>query len=111
MLDPTQLANRRSVVTLAHGHADVLVQTLPLGVFAPGDGRGAPRTAVAIGDMMLELEASLAGERLRGEAAGCHTLPPAAASAYRRPHGSLRQHPARALKAGALGFSPAPSAR
>ena len=69
MLDHTHLATRRSFVASAHGHADFPIQNLPLGVFAPEDGMGAPRAGVAIGDMILDLEATLAAGLLRSEAA------------------------------------------
>ena len=69
MLDHTHLATRRSFVASAHGHADFPIQNLPLGVFAPEGGMGAPRAGIAIGDMILDLEATLAAGLLRGEAA------------------------------------------
>ena len=68
MLDHTHLAARRSFVASAHGHADFPIQNLPLGVFAPEDGMGTPRTGIAIGEMILDLDASLAAGLLRGEA-------------------------------------------
>ncbi|MDE2514391.1 MAG: fumarylacetoacetase [Rhodospirillales bacterium] len=52
-------------VASAAGHADFPIQNLPLGVFAPPDGK--PRGGMAIGDAILDL--SLAAPLLRGAAA------------------------------------------
>jgi fumarylacetoacetase len=66
MTDLTHEAGRRSFVASANGHADFPLQNLPLGVVAIGGG--APRAAVAIGDMVLDLDAVLAAGLLDGEA-------------------------------------------
>lgn len=67
MLDHTHLADRRSFVASANGHADFPIQNLPLGVVSPGGG--APRAAVAIGDQVLDLEAALDAKLFCSEAA------------------------------------------
>ena len=69
MLDHTHLAALRSFVASANGHADFPIQNLPLGVFAPDEGKAAPRAGIAIGDMILDLDATLAAGLLRDEAA------------------------------------------
>ena len=55
MLDETHDAARRSFVASANGHADFPIQNLPLGIFSPSGAP--PRAGVAIGDMILDLEA------------------------------------------------------
>ena len=57
-----------SWVDTAKGHPDFPIQNLPLGVFSP-PGAGAPRTGVAIGDMVLDLAAAHAARLFSGEAA------------------------------------------
>lgn len=66
-LDFTHAPERRSWVTSANGHADFPIQNLPLGIFSPSGG--APRGGVAIGDMILDLEAALSAGAFTGEAA------------------------------------------
>ena len=66
MLDHTHDAGRRSFVGSANGHADFPIQNLPLGIFAPGGGT--KRAGVAIGDMILDLDAVLADGLLDGAA-------------------------------------------
>ncbi|WP_372618308.1 fumarylacetoacetase [Falsiroseomonas sp.] len=66
MHDHTHLASRRSFVASANGHADFPLQNLPFGIFAPRDG--APRAGVAVGDMILDLDAVLAAGLLDGAA-------------------------------------------
>jgi fumarylacetoacetase len=58
MLDATHDAGRLSCVASANGHADFPIQNLPLGVFSPAGE--APRAGVAIGDMILDIEAAQA---------------------------------------------------
>jgi fumarylacetoacetase len=59
MIDATHDAARRSWVALANGHPDFPIQNLPLGVFTPKASDTA-RLGVAIGDMVLDLQASAA---------------------------------------------------
>ncbi|WP_270936990.1 fumarylacetoacetase [Falsiroseomonas oryzae] len=66
MQDHTHLASRRSFVASANGHPDFPIQNLPLGIFALHDGTG--RAGVAIGDMILDLDAVLAAGLLDGAA-------------------------------------------
>lgn len=55
-LDITHDPAQRSWVESAHGAgADFTLQNLPLGVFRPADGIGAPRLGVAIGDRIVDL--------------------------------------------------------
>jgi fumarylacetoacetase len=49
------ISQRRSWVASANGHPDFPLQNLPLGVFSRGDST--PRGGVAIGDMILDLQA------------------------------------------------------
>jgi fumarylacetoacetase len=65
-LDETHDFGRRSWVASARNHADYPIQNLPLGVFSPASG--APRTGVAIGEMILDLPAALAAGLFAGEA-------------------------------------------
>ncbi|MET0371660.1 MAG: fumarylacetoacetase [Sphingobium sp.] len=53
--DETHDPARTSWVESANGHADFPIQNLPLGIFSPAGG--APRSGVAIGDMILDLPA------------------------------------------------------
>ncbi|CAN1598056.1 fumarylacetoacetase [Pseudomonas mediterranea] len=53
----TQVSPARSWVASANGHADFPLQNLPLGVFSVGGG--APRSGVAIGDHVFDLQAAL----------------------------------------------------
>ncbi len=53
--DPTLDPGLRSVVPVPEG-SDFPIQNLPFGVFAPGSG--APRVGVAIGEMVLDLDAA-----------------------------------------------------
>nr|WP_174278371.1 fumarylacetoacetase [Sphingomonas bacterium] len=64
-IDETHDPALTSWVAGADGHADFPIQNLPIGIFAPPSGR--PRAGVAIGDMILDLEATTA---LLPEAAG-----------------------------------------
>ncbi|MGY2046740.1 fumarylacetoacetase [Methylobacterium sp. JK268] len=66
-LDRTHDAGLRSFVPGADGHPDFPIQNLPLGIFAPRDGR--PRAGVAIGEAILDLPALLSAKLLAGEAA------------------------------------------
>lgn len=66
MQDHTHLAARRSFVASANGHPDFPIQNLPLGVFSPAGGT--KRAGVAIGDMILDLDALLAAGLLDGAA-------------------------------------------
>jgi fumarylacetoacetase len=67
VLDRTHDAGRRSFVASANGHADFPIQNLPLGIFSPaGETR---RAGVAIGDMILDLRATLEAGLLSGVAA------------------------------------------
>lgn len=74
MLEHTHIAARRSFVASANGHPDFPLQNLPLGVFAAGSNTSNPgqrptrRAGVAIGDMILDLEALLAAGLLEGDA-------------------------------------------
>lgn len=54
----TQTSITRSWVASANGHADFPLQNLPLGVFSVKGG-AAPRSGVAIGDHIFDLEAAL----------------------------------------------------
>ena len=53
----TQTSITRSWVASANGHADFPLQNLPLGVFSVKGS--APRSGVAIGDYIFDLEAAL----------------------------------------------------
>ncbi|MBV8455000.1 MAG: fumarylacetoacetase [Acetobacteraceae bacterium] len=64
--DNTHNPELRSWVTSANGHPDFPIQNLPLGVFSPL--AGAPRGAIAIGDMILDLRALHDANLLEGEA-------------------------------------------
>lgn len=66
MIDATHDPKAVSWVTSANGHADFPIQNLPLGMISYGGG--APRAAIAIGDMALDLGRLLNGGFLRGEA-------------------------------------------
>ncbi|MGG5809682.1 fumarylacetoacetase [Falsiroseomonas sp. CW058] len=66
MLDGTHDAGRRSFVASANGHDAFPVQNLPFGVFSPQGGTR--RAGVAIGDMILDLDAVLAAGLLDGAA-------------------------------------------
>jgi fumarylacetoacetase len=65
-LDSTHDPALRSWVESAGGHADFPIQNLPLGVFSPEAGEA--RVGVAIGDMILDLPATLAAGLLEGDA-------------------------------------------
>jgi fumarylacetoacetase len=56
-LDETHDPALRSWVAGANGHPDFPIQNLPLGVFTPPAG-GAPRAGIAIGEMILDLDAA-----------------------------------------------------
>ncbi|MBV4460252.1 fumarylacetoacetase [Pseudomonas sp. COR58] len=62
----TQTSIARSWVASANGHADFPLQNLPLGVFS-ADG-SAPRSGVAIGDRIFDLEAALDAGLFEGAA-------------------------------------------
>jgi len=66
-LDHTHLAARRSHVASANGHRDFPIQNLPLGIFSHRSGT--PRPGVAIGDMILDLDAVLDARLICSEAA------------------------------------------
>ena len=53
----TQLSPARSWVASANGHADFPLQNLPLGIFSIDDD--APRSGVAIGEQIFDLQAAL----------------------------------------------------
>ena len=55
-MTPSTLA--RSWIASANGHSDVPLQNLPVGVFSLAGST--PRSGVAIGDHILDLEAGLA---------------------------------------------------
>ena len=65
-LDDTHDAARQSFVASANGHTDFPIQNLPFGVFSPPGG--APRAGVAIGDMILDLEAAAEAHLFCGDA-------------------------------------------
>lgn len=65
-LDETHDPARTSFVASANGHADLPIQNLPFGVFAPQGA--APRGGVAIGGAILDLAAAARSGRLTGEA-------------------------------------------
>ncbi|MCH4875109.1 fumarylacetoacetase [Pseudomonas sp. TMW22091] len=62
----TQSSLARSWVTSANGHSDFTLQNLPLGVFSHKGS--APRSGVAIGEHIFDLEAALAAGLFEGEA-------------------------------------------
>ena len=62
----TQSSLARSWVASANGHSDFTLQNLPLGVFSHKGS--APRSGVAIGEHILDLEAALAAGLFEGEA-------------------------------------------
>jgi fumarylacetoacetase len=66
LLDETHDPDAFSWIESANGHTDFPLQNLPLGVFAPLDGR--PRGAVAIGDSILDLGALAQSGLLEGDA-------------------------------------------
>jgi fumarylacetoacetase len=66
MPDRTHDSKARSFVASANGHAEFPIQNLPFGVFSPAGGT--PRAGVAIGDMILDLDAVLAAGLLDGAA-------------------------------------------
>ncbi len=72
-IDVTHDPALTSWVESAAGHPDFPIQNLPYGIFSSGDGR--PRAGVAIGDMILDLDA----------AAAAGLLPEAARSVCRMP--------------------------
>jgi fumarylacetoacetase len=68
-IDHTHDPRKRSWVASANEPgADFPIQNLPLGVFRPGPD-AAPRAGIAIGDMILDLDAALAAQLLEGDAA------------------------------------------
>ena len=62
----TQSSLARSWVASANGHSDFTLQNLPLGVFSHKGS--APRSGVAIGEHILDLEAALAAGLFESEA-------------------------------------------
>ncbi len=66
MIDHTHDQAARSFVASANGHADFPIQNLPLGIFAPQGGTA--RAGIAIGEMILDLDAVLAAGLLDGAA-------------------------------------------
>jgi fumarylacetoacetase len=66
MPDQTHDPKARSFVASANGHADFPIQNLPFGVFSPAGGTA--RAGVAIGDMIIDLDAVLAAGLLDGAA-------------------------------------------
>ena len=65
-VDSTHDPDLESWVASANRHPDFPIQNLPFGIL--GDGGGAKRAVVAIGDKALDLEASLAAGLFAGEA-------------------------------------------
>ena len=65
-MDITHESGLRCWVPSAHGHAQFPVQNLPLGVFAPRDGRR--RGGIAIGDSILDLDGLAGSGLLNGNA-------------------------------------------
>ena len=74
----TQTSTTRSWVASANGHVDFPLQNLPLGVFSI-DG-GAPRSGVAIGDHIFDLEAALDAGLFEGAAKAAATNAPITAT-------------------------------
>ncbi|QYU70536.1 fumarylacetoacetase [Leptolyngbya sp. 15MV] len=68
MLDHTHDPKARSWVASANGHPDFPIQNLPLAFFDK-DPTEPARMGVAIGDMILDLEAAMAEDLLEGEVA------------------------------------------
>ena len=62
----TQSTFPRSWIDSANGHSDFPLQNLPMGIFSI-DG-SAPRSGVAIGDAIFDLEAGLAAGLFEGQA-------------------------------------------
>lgn len=62
----THVSPARSWVASANGHADFPLQNLPLGIFSTGNG--GPRSGVAIGDHVLDLQAALEAGLFEGAA-------------------------------------------
>ena len=62
----TQSTSTRSWIASANGHCDFPLQNLPMGIFSI-DG-SAPRSGVAIGDAIFDLEAGLAAGLFEGQA-------------------------------------------
>ena len=62
----TQTTLARSWISSANGHRDFPLQNLPLGIFSIGGS--APRSGVAIGDAIFDLEAGLAAGLFEGPA-------------------------------------------
>jgi fumarylacetoacetase len=58
MIDATHDPKLTSWVTSANGHRDFPIQNLPFGLFSPANE--APRAGIAIGDMIIELQALVA---------------------------------------------------
>ena len=70
MIDDTHDPERRSFVASANGHPDFPIQNLPFGMFTPPDGEDeGARMGVAIGDMILDIEAAAENGLLDGEVA------------------------------------------
>jgi len=67
-IDDTHSPTLRSWVASANGHPDSPIQNLPLGIFTP-PGAETPRGAVAIGDMIFDLDAAHAAGLFSGNAA------------------------------------------
>lgn len=65
--DETHAPGLKSFVESAEGHADFPIQNLPVGVFRLTPA-GAPRGGVAIGEMVLDLEAALGAGLFEDEA-------------------------------------------
>ena len=67
MMDGTHDRGLECWVASADGHDQFPIQNLPVGIFAPGDGRR--RGGIAIGDSILDVGGLLAGGLLTGDAA------------------------------------------
>jgi fumarylacetoacetase len=67
MMDGTHDRSLTCWVASANGHDQFPIQNLPIGIFAPGEGRR--RGGIAIGDSILDVGGLLAGGLLTGDAA------------------------------------------
>jgi fumarylacetoacetase len=68
MTDHTHDPKRRSFVASANGHPDFPIQNLPLGMFSLGEDEP-ERMGIAIGDMILDMDAACEAGLLAGEVA------------------------------------------
>ena len=70
----TQTSITRSWVASANGHADFPLQNLPLGVFSLNGS--APRSGVAIGEHIFDLQAALEAGSVRWRREDCRRSHP-----------------------------------